>query len=155
MVLPVQRRELGVERGEVVAELTFAAGDDVWTVTRTRNRTSTAGVNKLVNASGSVKVDNAGVRREQLEKLRRLRAERDDREVGAALDALTSAAALISSRGASAAADSTVAARDSAGVMPDPATTKTWSPGTDRSAVKVPDGGSTSMVSPGWTSWTR
>ncbi len=40
-------------------------------------------------------VDNAGVRREQLEKLRRLRAERDDRETGAALEALTAAAALI------------------------------------------------------------
>jgi methylmalonyl-CoA mutase len=42
-----------------------------------------------------LKVDNAGVRREQLEKLRRLRAERDDREVGATLSTLTSAAALI------------------------------------------------------------
>jgi methylmalonyl-CoA mutase len=42
-----------------------------------------------------LKVDNAGVRREQLDKLRRLRAERDDREVDAALSALTSAAALI------------------------------------------------------------
>jgi methylmalonyl-CoA mutase len=42
-----------------------------------------------------LKVDNAGVRREQLEKLRRLRAERDDREVDAALSALTSAAAAI------------------------------------------------------------
>jgi methylmalonyl-CoA mutase len=42
-----------------------------------------------------LKVDNAGVRREQLEKLRRLREERDDREVDAALSALTSAAALI------------------------------------------------------------
>jgi methylmalonyl-CoA mutase len=42
-----------------------------------------------------LKVDNAGVRREQLEKLRRLRAERDDREVDAALSALTSAAGLI------------------------------------------------------------
>ncbi len=40
-------------------------------------------------------VDNAGVRREQLEKLRRLRAERDDREVDAALSALSSSAALI------------------------------------------------------------
>jgi methylmalonyl-CoA mutase len=42
-----------------------------------------------------LKVDNAGVRREQLDKLRRLREERDDREVGAALEALTGAAALI------------------------------------------------------------
>jgi methylmalonyl-CoA mutase len=42
-----------------------------------------------------LKVDNAGVRREQLEKLQRLRAERDDREVDAALTALTNAAAAI------------------------------------------------------------
>ncbi|MDT7651790.1 MAG: methylmalonyl-CoA mutase [Pseudonocardiales bacterium] len=42
-----------------------------------------------------LKVDNAGVRREQLEKLRRLREERDSREVDAALDALTAAAAAI------------------------------------------------------------
>jgi methylmalonyl-CoA mutase len=57
------------------------------------------GVNTYVTESDEdievLKVDNAGVRREQLEKLRRLREERDDREVGAALDALTSAAALI------------------------------------------------------------
>ncbi|MHA6625117.1 methylmalonyl-CoA mutase [Pseudonocardia sichuanensis] len=57
------------------------------------------GVNKYVVDSDEdlevLKVDNAGVRREQLEKLRRLRAERDDREVDAALSALTSAAALI------------------------------------------------------------
>jgi methylmalonyl-CoA mutase len=46
-----------------------------------------------------LKVDNAGVRREQLEKLRRLRAERDDREVDAALQALTDAAALIAEGG--------------------------------------------------------
>jgi methylmalonyl-CoA mutase len=42
-----------------------------------------------------LKVDNAGVRREQLEKLRQLREERDSREVDAALQALTAAAALI------------------------------------------------------------
>ena len=42
-----------------------------------------------------LKVDNAGVRREQLEKLRRLRQERDSREVDAALQALTDAAAQI------------------------------------------------------------
>jgi methylmalonyl-CoA mutase len=42
-----------------------------------------------------LKVDNAGVRREQLDKLRRLREERDDREVDAALSALTQAAASI------------------------------------------------------------
>src|SRR5687768_13667748 len=57
------------------------------------------GVNTYVAESDEVievlKVDNAGVRREQLEKLRRLREERDDREVDAALSALTSAAALI------------------------------------------------------------
>jgi methylmalonyl-CoA mutase len=57
------------------------------------------GVNKYVVDSDEdvevLKVDNAGVRREQLEKLRRLREERDDREVDAALSALTSAAALI------------------------------------------------------------
>jgi methylmalonyl-CoA mutase len=40
-------------------------------------------------------VDNAGVRAEQLAKLARLRAERDDRAVTAALSALTSAAAAI------------------------------------------------------------
>jgi len=57
------------------------------------------GVNKYVaEADEEVEVravDNAGVRREQLEKLARLRAERDDREVDAALAALTDAAALI------------------------------------------------------------
>jgi methylmalonyl-CoA mutase len=60
------------------------------------------GVNKyVVDPSGSdeeievLKVDNAGVRREQLEKLRRLREERDQRAVDAALQALTDAAALI------------------------------------------------------------
>jgi methylmalonyl-CoA mutase len=42
-----------------------------------------------------LKVDNAGVRREQLEKLRQLREERDSREVDAALQALTNAAAQI------------------------------------------------------------
>jgi methylmalonyl-CoA mutase len=42
-----------------------------------------------------LKVDNAGVRREQLEKLRRLREERDQRAVDAALQALTDAAARI------------------------------------------------------------
>jgi methylmalonyl-CoA mutase len=40
-----------------------------------------------------LKVDNAGVRREQAEKLRRLREERDDAATTAALDALTAAAA--------------------------------------------------------------
>jgi methylmalonyl-CoA mutase len=57
------------------------------------------GVNKYVVDQDEdvevLKVDNAGVRREQLEKLRRLREERDSREVDAALEALTSAAALI------------------------------------------------------------
>ncbi|MGI9001545.1 MAG: methylmalonyl-CoA mutase [Pseudonocardia sp.] len=41
------------------------------------------------------KVDNAGVRREQLDKLRRLRDVRDARAVNAALEALTNAAALV------------------------------------------------------------
>ena len=45
-------------------------------------------------------------------------------------------------------------ASDSAGVMPDPATTKTWSPGVDRSAVNRPAGGSTSISSPGRTECT-
>jgi methylmalonyl-CoA mutase len=60
------------------------------------------GVNKYaVDSAGSdeeievLKVDNAGVRREQLEKLHRLREERDQRAVDAALQALTDAAALI------------------------------------------------------------
>jgi methylmalonyl-CoA mutase len=57
------------------------------------------GVNKYVVEQDEeievLKVDNAGVRREQLEKLRRLREERDSREVDAALQALTNAAALI------------------------------------------------------------
>ncbi|TWF81380.1 heterodimeric methylmalonyl-CoA mutase large subunit precursor [Pseudonocardia hierapolitana] len=57
------------------------------------------GVNTYVADSDEdievLKVDNAGVRREQLEKLRRLREERDDREVDAALSALTNAAASI------------------------------------------------------------
>ncbi|TQM11181.1 methylmalonyl-CoA mutase [Pseudonocardia kunmingensis] len=57
------------------------------------------GVNKYVVDGDEdidvLKVDNAGVRREQREKLRRLREERDDREVDTALSALTSAAALI------------------------------------------------------------
>ncbi|WP_433283922.1 methylmalonyl-CoA mutase [Pseudonocardia sp. CA-142604] len=57
------------------------------------------GVNKYVVDQDEdvevLKVDNAGVRREQLEKLRRLREERDSREVDAALQALTTAAAQI------------------------------------------------------------
>ncbi|MBW0093046.1 methylmalonyl-CoA mutase [Pseudonocardia sp. KRD-184] len=54
------------------------------------------GVNKYVVAQDEQldvrKVDNAGVRAEQLDKLRRLREERDSREVDAALEALTDAA---------------------------------------------------------------
>lgn len=54
------------------------------------------GVNKYVVAQDEQldvrKVDNAGVRAEQLDKLRRLREERDSREVDAALEALTNAA---------------------------------------------------------------
>jgi methylmalonyl-CoA mutase len=57
------------------------------------------GVNKYVVDQDEdvevLKVDNAGVRREQLEKLRQLREERDSREVDAALQALTNAAAQI------------------------------------------------------------
>ncbi|MGI5130202.1 methylmalonyl-CoA mutase [Pseudonocardia sp. CA-107938] len=57
------------------------------------------GVNKYVVTDDEeievLKVDNAGVRAQQLEKLRRLRAERDDRAVDAALAALTNAAAAI------------------------------------------------------------
>ena len=57
------------------------------------------GVNKYVATSDEDldvrKVDNAGVRAEQLSKLRRLRSERNARDVGAALEALTGAAALI------------------------------------------------------------
>ncbi|HWM59996.1 MAG TPA: methylmalonyl-CoA mutase family protein, partial [Pseudonocardia sp.] len=57
------------------------------------------GINKYVATSDEDidvrRVDNAGVRAEQLDKLRRLRAERDSREVDAALDALTRAATLI------------------------------------------------------------
>jgi len=55
------------------------------------------GVNKYRVAEDSdvevLKVDNTRVRAEQLEKLRRLRADRDESEVSAALDALTRAAA--------------------------------------------------------------
>nr|WP_301549232.1 methylmalonyl-CoA mutase [Pseudonocardia alni] len=54
------------------------------------------GVNKYVVEADEqidvLKVDNANVRREQLEKLARLRAERDDRAVDEALRALTGAA---------------------------------------------------------------
>ena len=57
------------------------------------------GINKYVAASDEEldvrKVDNAGVRAEQLEKLRRLRAERDSRAVDTALEALTASAAAI------------------------------------------------------------
>jgi methylmalonyl-CoA mutase len=57
------------------------------------------GVNKYVVAEDEQievrAVDNAGVRAEQLEKLRRLREERDQREVDAACQALTDAAAAI------------------------------------------------------------
>ncbi|HVH21279.1 MAG TPA: methylmalonyl-CoA mutase [Pseudonocardia sp.] len=57
------------------------------------------GVNKYVVTSEEDvevrRVDNAGVRAEQLAKLRRLREERDSREVDAALAELTQAAALI------------------------------------------------------------
>jgi methylmalonyl-CoA mutase len=54
------------------------------------------GVNKYrleeEDALDVLKVDNAGVRREQAEKLERLRAERSDDDVRSALDALTNAA---------------------------------------------------------------
>ncbi len=54
------------------------------------------GINKYVTAEDEQldvrKVDNAGVRAEQLDKLRRLRSERDSVEVDAALEALTNAA---------------------------------------------------------------
>ncbi|SHJ97193.1 heterodimeric methylmalonyl-CoA mutase large subunit precursor [Pseudonocardia thermophila] len=57
------------------------------------------GVNKYVVEDDEpvevLKVDNAGVRAQQIEKLRRLREERDDRAVDAALTALTNAAAAI------------------------------------------------------------
>jgi methylmalonyl-CoA mutase len=57
------------------------------------------GVNKYVVDSDEVievlKVDNAQVRREQIEKLERLRAERDSRAVDAALERLTNSAAAI------------------------------------------------------------
>jgi len=57
------------------------------------------GVNKYVVESDEaidvLKVDNKQVRREQLEKLERLRAERDSRAVDAALAALTNSAAAI------------------------------------------------------------
>jgi methylmalonyl-CoA mutase len=55
------------------------------------------GVNKFVGESDEeidvLRVDNAGVRAQQLDKLRRLREERDQRDVDAALSALTNAAA--------------------------------------------------------------
>ena len=55
------------------------------------------GVNKYVTGSDEeidvLKVDNAGVRAQQLDKLRRLREERDQRDVDGALAALTDAAA--------------------------------------------------------------
>jgi methylmalonyl-CoA mutase len=58
------------------------------------------GVNKFVTGSDSsdseidvLRVDNAGVRTQQLDKLRRLREERDQRAVDSALTALTNAAA--------------------------------------------------------------
>ncbi|WP_232668373.1 methylmalonyl-CoA mutase [Pseudonocardia sp. TRM90224] len=57
------------------------------------------GVNKYVVEEDEqidvLKVDNAGVRAQQIEKLRRLREERDDRAVESALQALTNAAAAI------------------------------------------------------------
>jgi methylmalonyl-CoA mutase len=57
------------------------------------------GVNKYVVTSDEDidvrKVDNAGVRAEQLAKLQQLRADRDSRAVDSALEALTAAAALI------------------------------------------------------------
>ena len=57
------------------------------------------GINKYVVAEDEqidvLKVDNAGVRAEQLDKLRRLREERDDRAVDTALRRLTEAAAAI------------------------------------------------------------
>ncbi|SDE52974.1 methylmalonyl-CoA mutase [Pseudonocardia oroxyli] len=57
------------------------------------------GVNKYVVDSDEVidvlKVDNAQVRREQIEKLERLRAERDGRAVDSALEKLTNSAAAI------------------------------------------------------------
>ncbi|WP_214405081.1 methylmalonyl-CoA mutase [Pseudonocardia lacus] len=57
------------------------------------------GVNKYVTDADEkvevLRVDNAGVRAEQLDKLRRLREERDDRAVDDALRALTNAASAI------------------------------------------------------------
>jgi len=57
------------------------------------------GVNKyVVDADEQIEVravDNAGVRAEQLDKLHRLREERSDRDVEAALEALTNAASLV------------------------------------------------------------
>jgi methylmalonyl-CoA mutase len=57
------------------------------------------GVNKFVTGSDEeidvLRVDNAGVRAQQLDKLRRLREERDQRDVDAVLTALTNAAAAV------------------------------------------------------------
>ncbi|WP_344413409.1 methylmalonyl-CoA mutase [Pseudonocardia ailaonensis] len=57
------------------------------------------GINKYVVAEDEaievLKVNNATVRREQIEKLERLRAERDSREVDSALEKLTNSAAAI------------------------------------------------------------
>jgi exonuclease SbcC len=43
---------------QLIVEFIFEADGDEWTVTRTRNRSSSPGINKLVNRSGAVKVDN-------------------------------------------------------------------------------------------------
>ena len=59
-------------------------------------RQTVVGVNKYVleqeDALEVLKVDNSSVRAQQIEKLRRLRAERDDKAVASALTALTNAA---------------------------------------------------------------
>lgn len=51
-------------------------------------------------------------------------------------------------------AASTDSAMDTIGVMPEPAATRTWWPGVERSGVNRPVGAITSTVSPGRTSST-
>ena len=66
---------------KLVVEFTFAADGDVWTVQRTCNRTTTPAVHKLVNRSGSVKVDGAAAVTDMVVKLLGLKFDQFTRAV--------------------------------------------------------------------------
>lgn len=65
----------------LLVTFSFAADGDEWIVTRTRNRTSTPGTDKLVNRSGSVKVDGSRAITEKVTELLGLNFEQFTRAV--------------------------------------------------------------------------